>query len=162
MLKLPSISKKVRCLWSPTSSMSVVRKLFWLLVMRRAGGVCSPVKKGLKGTMPALVNSSVGSPAGINDALGIWRWPFSVKNRMKEFLTSSPFMGLPAGPNLPGLALLEIGHPMTSRPRMTCRPRGLESLAGVSGAACSAAPVEGTSWRLLPRRITFIRRRASE
>ena len=71
MLKLPSISKKVKCLWSPTSSMSVVRKLFWELVSRRLGGVCSPIKKGLNGTIPALVNSRVGSPAGISDALGI-------------------------------------------------------------------------------------------
>ena len=35
------------------------------------GGVCSPRKKGLNGTMPALVNSKVGSPAGINDAEGM-------------------------------------------------------------------------------------------
>ena len=71
MLKLPSISKNVRCLWSPTSSMSVVRKLFWLLVSLREGGVCSPMKKGLKGTMPALVNSRVGSPAGMSEAEGM-------------------------------------------------------------------------------------------
>ena len=71
MLKLPSISKKVKCLWSPTSSMSVVRKLFWLLVRRREGGVCSPMKNGLNGTMPALVKSNVGSPAGMREAEGI-------------------------------------------------------------------------------------------
>jgi hypothetical protein len=28
------------------------------------------MKKGLKGTIPALVKSSVGSPAGIREALG--------------------------------------------------------------------------------------------
>ena len=77
-------------MWSPTSSMSVVRKLFWLLVNRRDGGVCSPVKKGLKGTMPALVNNKVGSPAGINDALGMGWCPFSSKKLMKAFLISSP------------------------------------------------------------------------
>ena len=57
-----------------------------LLVNRRFGGVCSPMKKGLKGTMPALVNSRVGSPAGINDALGMCWCPRSSKNRMNWFL----------------------------------------------------------------------------
>ena len=80
-------------MWSPTSSMSVVRKLFWLLVSRLEGGVCSPMKKGLKGTMPALVNSRVGSPAGINEAEGICWWPLPSKNFMKESLIWSPFIG---------------------------------------------------------------------
>ena len=80
MLKFPNISKKVRCLWSPTSSISVVRKLFWLLVRRREGGVCSPMKKGLNGTMPALVKSRVGSPAGISEAEGMCWCPLLSKN----------------------------------------------------------------------------------
>ena len=92
MLKLPSISKNVRCLWSPTSSMSVVRKLFWLLVRRLEGGVCSPMKKGLNGTMPALVKSRVGSPAGINEAEGMCWCPLLSKNFMKESLIWSPFI----------------------------------------------------------------------
>ena len=80
MLKLPNISKKVRCLWSPTSSMSVVRKLFWEVVRRREGGVASPMKKGLNCTIPALVNSRVGSPAGTSDELGMIRCPLFWKN----------------------------------------------------------------------------------
>ena len=94
MLKLPSISKKVRCLWSPTSSMSVVRKDFWQLVNRGRGGVCSPMKKGLKGTMPAEVNSSVGSPAGISDAEGIGWCPRSSKKLRKELRMLSPAVSI--------------------------------------------------------------------
>ena len=45
----------------PTSSISSVRTHFWTLVARRNGGVCSPRKYGLKGTMPALTNIRFGS-----------------------------------------------------------------------------------------------------
>jgi len=42
---LPSISKNVRCRYvRPMLSMSTVRKHFWLLVNRRAGGVSAPRK----------------------------------------------------------------------------------------------------------------------
>ena len=44
MLKFPSISKRVRCVASPTSSISTVRKDFWAVVNRRLGGTVSPVK----------------------------------------------------------------------------------------------------------------------
>ncbi|GBD12646.1 hypothetical protein HRbin24_00659 [bacterium HR24] len=70
MEKLPSISKKVRWDVSPTDSMSVVRKHFWTVVRRLCGGCACPMKYGLKGTMPALVNSRVGSPTGTSGALG--------------------------------------------------------------------------------------------
>ncbi len=58
-------------------------------------GVCSPMKKGLNGTMPALVNSRVGSPAGINEAEGICWCPLLSKNFMKESLIWSPFIDFP-------------------------------------------------------------------
>ena len=36
------------------------------------------MKYGLNGTMPALVKSSVGSPWGTSEALGMSVWPRSV------------------------------------------------------------------------------------
>ena len=45
----------------PTTSMSTVRKLFWQLVRRRAGGSSSPRKYGLNGCMPAVVSNTDGS-----------------------------------------------------------------------------------------------------
>ena len=74
--------------------MSVVRKDFWQLVSRRRGGVRSPIKKGLNGTIPAEVNSSVGSPAGISDADGIGRCPRSSKKLRKELRMLSPSIGI--------------------------------------------------------------------
>jgi hypothetical protein len=50
------------------------------------------MKKGLKGTMPALVNRRVGSPAGIREALGMGRCPLLSKNWAKELLIWSPSM----------------------------------------------------------------------
>ncbi len=41
--------------------MSTVRKHFCTEVARAQGGTSSPTKKGLKGTMPAMVNRTVGS-----------------------------------------------------------------------------------------------------
>ena len=48
------------------------------------------MKNGLNGTILALVNNRVGSPAGIKEALGICKCPFPSKKRMKESLTWSP------------------------------------------------------------------------
>ena len=56
----------------PTSSMSRVRTHFWLLAMRRLGGVCSPMRYGMNGTMPAMVNNVVGL-GEISDADGTTR-----------------------------------------------------------------------------------------
>ena len=42
-------------------SMSLARKHFWTEVARDHGGTSSPRKNGLKGTMPAMVNSTDGS-----------------------------------------------------------------------------------------------------
>ena len=81
MLKLPSISKKVRCrAVLPTSSMSVVRKQRWQVVSRRLGGSSSPRKYGFSGCMPAVVRSTDGSCTdGTSDAEGRRRWPRSSK-----------------------------------------------------------------------------------
>ena len=45
----------------PTWSMSTVRKHFWTLVMRRAGGASWPMKYAFSGCMPAMVSSTDGS-----------------------------------------------------------------------------------------------------
>src|SRR5665213_1778784 len=45
----------------PTMSISMVRKHFCTEVARVHGGVSSPKKNGLNGTMPAIVNSTLGS-----------------------------------------------------------------------------------------------------
>ena len=58
----------------PTSSMSAVRMHFCTDTARGAGGVCSPRKYGMNGTMPATVNSSEGS-GETREAEGTARWP---------------------------------------------------------------------------------------
>jgi hypothetical protein len=70
--KFPSISKNVRCrAVRPTSSMSVVRKHFWTVVSRCAGGSSWPRKYGLSGCIPAVVRSTDGSyVAGTSEADG--------------------------------------------------------------------------------------------
>ena len=55
-------------------SMSTVRKHFWTEVARCHGGTSSPRKNGLNGTIPAMVNSTVGS-WGIRLADGTGAWP---------------------------------------------------------------------------------------
>jgi hypothetical protein len=47
--------------------MSLVRMHFWLVVARAAGGAC-PRNTGLKGSIPAMVSSTVGS-SGTSEAL---------------------------------------------------------------------------------------------
>ena len=74
--------------------MSEVRNDFCTEVMRGAGGLRSPRKKGLNGTMPAVVNSRVGSPAGTSDADGMRWWPRSSKKLKYRSRISSPFMHL--------------------------------------------------------------------
>ena len=49
--------------------MSSVRTHFWTDVARSYGGVTSPKKNGLNGTIPALTNKRFGSSA-IKDADG--------------------------------------------------------------------------------------------
>ncbi len=76
--KLPSISKKVRCdPSSPTSSMSGVRKHFCTVVSSGAGGCSRPRKNGIRGCIPAVVNSVERSSArGISDHDGLNVWPW--------------------------------------------------------------------------------------
>ena len=62
-------------------SMSTVRKHFCTEVARDHGGTSSPRKKGLKGTIPAMVNRTVGS-CGMRLADGTAVWPRSTKNRV--------------------------------------------------------------------------------
>ena len=60
--------------------MSVVRKHFWTLVSRVAGGVSSPRKNGLNGCIPAVVSSTDGSSdPGTRLAEGMTRCPFCSK-----------------------------------------------------------------------------------
>ena len=66
----------------PTSSRSLclppARAHFWLLTARLYGGASSPTKNGLNGTMPATVNSTVGS-CGIRLADGTTVWARAAK-----------------------------------------------------------------------------------
>ena len=70
----------------PTSSRSLclppARTHFCTEVARLYGGVSSPVKYGLNGTMPATVNSTVGS-CGIRLADGTIVWSRSAKKPVK-------------------------------------------------------------------------------
>ena len=70
----------------PTSSRSLclppARAHFWLLAARLYGGTSSPRKYGLNGTMPATVNSTVGS-CGMRLAEGTAVWPFATKKSRK-------------------------------------------------------------------------------
>src|ERR1035437_7869731 len=79
-LKFPNIAKKVTCRRGvPTKSISTVRKHFWTEVARDHGGASSPTKKGLNGTMPALVDKTHGW-GGIRLAQSTGIWPGSGKN----------------------------------------------------------------------------------
>src|SRR5947208_1954500 len=89
--KLPSISKKVSVLlFRPTSSMSGVRKIFWTVVTRGAGGSSSPRKKGISGCIPAEIRSVERSSArGISECEGRNSWPFDSKNARKPARSSA-------------------------------------------------------------------------
>ena len=64
--------------------MSVVRKTFWYVVSRVAGGSFWPRKYGFRGCMPALMSSvDVSSGGGITGADGSRVWLFSSKKRRK-------------------------------------------------------------------------------
>src|SRR3972149_8418417 len=89
MLKLPSISKKVRCLLSPTASRSDMRKHFWQVTRRGEGGVSIPRKEGLNWTIPALVKRRVGSSRGTREELGMTLCPLPSKKARKERRISS-------------------------------------------------------------------------
>src|SRR2546425_5304936 len=77
--------------------MSDDRKTFWTVVARGWGGFAWPRKTGLKGTMPALVNSRVGSPNGIRDALANTLWSRSLKKLRKRWRISALFTLGPCG-----------------------------------------------------------------
>jgi hypothetical protein len=93
---LPSISKKVRCRSvNPTFSMSVVRKDFWQDVSRLFGGSSSPRKYGLKGCIPAVVSSTLGSyELGTSDADGMRRCPLRSKNDRNRSRISAAFIAV--------------------------------------------------------------------
>src|SRR5258708_652840 len=64
--------------------MSTVRRHFWQLTTRGAGGVRTPRKYGCSGTMPATVKRTVGSSWATSGALGS-RWcPRSSKKWRKR------------------------------------------------------------------------------
>ena len=73
----------------PTSSMSGVRKHFWQVVRRSAGGGSCRVKYGLSGCMPALMSSVEGSLRGISGADGLRRWSRASKKRWYRSRISS-------------------------------------------------------------------------
>jgi hypothetical protein len=55
-----------------------------MVTMRRAGGCFLPVKYGTSGSMPAVVNSRLGSSRGTSEALGNALWPLDSKKRTKR------------------------------------------------------------------------------
>ena len=67
-------------------SMSGVLKHFWMEVARGHGAGSSPRKYGLNGTMPAMVNRTVGS-CGMRLAEGTIWCPRSAKKRVKAALS---------------------------------------------------------------------------
>ena len=58
------------------------------MTARLYGGASSPTKYGLNGTMPATVNSTVGS-CGMRLADGTTVWPVSAKKSVKAERSSS-------------------------------------------------------------------------
>ncbi len=87
--KLPFIWKNEPCrVVLPTSSMSRVRTHLCTLVARGHGGAVVPVRYALKGTMPALTKSSVGSGVG-RGALGTTVWPRAAKWSRKRLRMSA-------------------------------------------------------------------------
>ena len=64
--------------------MSYVRKIFWMLTIRFAGGCFLPRKYGTSGCMPALVKKTEGSSFRTRGALGSRWWPFSSKKVMNR------------------------------------------------------------------------------
>ena len=80
----------------PTSSRSLclppARAHFCELTARLNGGTSSPTKYGLNGTMPATVNSTVGS-CGIRLADGTGVWPVAAKKSMNDWRSSSAVRG---------------------------------------------------------------------
>ena len=74
--------------------MSLVRKHFCTEVARGQGGTSSPRKNGLKGTMPAMVNSTDGS-WGMRLAEGTGVWPRSTKNRVNAARRWSASIAVP-------------------------------------------------------------------
>src|SRR3989344_8115686 len=66
--QLPSISKKVVCRLSPTSSISIERKHFCELAKRFPAGCGAPSRYGTSGCIPEPVNRVVGSFSGTKGA----------------------------------------------------------------------------------------------
>src|SRR3989344_3590260 len=89
--KLPSISKKVSCVSSPTSSISEVRKDFWIevvfLLPKSFCASSSPVKYFLNCCMPAVVKSTDGS-SGTSELEGTTACPLLLK-KLINFRRSS-------------------------------------------------------------------------
>src|SRR5262245_40744434 len=67
-----------------------MRKHFCEFTARGFARFSAPRKICLNCTIPALVKSRVGSPAGISEALGTKSWPRLLKKSMKLWRTSLP------------------------------------------------------------------------
>ena len=74
ILQLPSISKKVVCLLSPTSSKSLPRKQVCESTSFVPLGCFSPKRYGSNGCIPLPVNKVVGSSCKIKGARLITTW----------------------------------------------------------------------------------------
>src|SRR6266542_521588 len=67
-----------------------MRKHFCEFTARGFARFSAPRKICLNWTIPALVKSRVGSPAGISEALGTTSWPRLLKKSKKLWRTSLP------------------------------------------------------------------------
>src|SRR5262249_830690 len=80
----------------PTSSRSLclppARTHFCEVVARLYGRLSTPVNTSLNWTMPAFVNSSVGSLAGTSELDATISWPLLRKNSRNALRTSAAFI----------------------------------------------------------------------
>src|SRR5699024_3126806 len=82
----------------PTFSISPVRIHFWLVAIRLAGGVSSPVKYFFIGAIPAPMSNNDLSSLGTREKLGIIKCSFSLKKSKNSFLISCKPIGFISTP----------------------------------------------------------------
>ena len=128
----------------PTSSRSLclppARAHFCTSVARRNGGTSSPMKYGLNGTIPATVNSTVGS-CGIRLADGTTVWSRSAKKPVNDRRSSLAVVGGEA------IVAEPTGSPSKARSRFQ-RARG--PVSGLPSAARSVAAAQRRERRRRP------------
>src|SRR3954454_4920589 len=130
------------------------RTHFWTETARLYGGVSSPVKNDLNGTIPATVKSSVLS-TGITDADGTCEWARSVKNSTKARRSSSDVVGRSGIEEKVYFPPVRAELPLreASRARMASRP----SLTAARTLSLQRSTTSGGANRTATRRTRRIR-----